>query len=271
MRYVAWAVCLPVLGLLAGCAGNSLVTKGQLQQLQQQQLAMTRQNEELRQRAAALDQDNQRLQSLLAQAQQRQQLLDDQLALVRQQLAGTADQLARLQQEKQQTEEKARALTASLQRRMGVAIQPNNSLQASLPSFADPDVQVRRDGDVIRIELPADRLFAPGTATLQPQGSQLLSEVAATVAHDYPKQRIGVEGHTDADPITLPQWRNHMHLSTAWAIAVYEALIHQSALRSEQLFVVGHGKNHPVVSNATPAGKRRNRRVELVIYPEAVP
>lgn len=271
MRHVAWAICLPVLGLLAGCAGNSLVAKGQAQQLQQQQLAVSRQNDELHQRAVALDQDNQRLQSLLAQAQQRQQLLEDQLALVRQQLAGTADQLARLQQEKQQTEEKAQALTASLQRRMGVAIQPNNSLQASLPTFADPEVQVRRDGDVIRIELPADRLFIPGSANLLPQGSQLLSETAGTLVRDFPKQRIGIEGHTDGDPITLPQWRNHMHLSTAWAIAVYEALMHQTALRPEQLFVLGHGKNHPVVSNATAAGKYRNRRVELVIYPETVP
>jgi len=271
MRHVAWAVLLPVLALLTGCAGNSLVTKGQLQQLQQQQLAMTRQNEELRQRATALDQDNQRLQSLLAQAQQRQQLLEDQLALVRQQLAGTAEQLAQLQKEKQETEEKARALTASLQRRMGVAIEPNNSLQASLPAFSDPDIQVRRDGDVIRVELPADRLFAPGTASLLPEGSQLLSEVAGTLAHQFPKQRIGIEGHTDGDPITAPQWRNHMHLSTAWAISVYEALIHQTPLRIEQLFVVGHGKNHPVVSNATAAGKRRNRRIELVVYPETVP
>ena len=39
---------------------------------------------------------------------------------------------------------------------------------------------------------------------------------------------------------------------------------------SELTFVVGHGSNHPVVSNATPAGKERNRRVELVVYPEQV-
>jgi outer membrane protein OmpA-like peptidoglycan-associated protein len=36
------------------------------------------------------------------------------------------------------------------------------------------------------------------------------------------------------------------------------------------MFVAGHGGNHPVVSNATAAGRERNRRIELVIYPEQV-
>ena len=35
-----------------------------------------------------------------------------------------------------------------------------------------------------------------------------------------------------------------------------------------QLFVIGHGGNHPVVSNASDAGKARNRRIEFVVYPE---
>jgi outer membrane protein OmpA-like peptidoglycan-associated protein len=35
-----------------------------------------------------------------------------------------------------------------------------------------------------------------------------------------------------------------------------------------QLFIVAHGANHPLVSNATAAGRSRNRRMELVVYPE---
>ena len=39
-------------------------------------------------------------------------------------------------------------------------------------------------------------------------------------------------------------------------------------MRPQQLFLVAHGSNHPVVSNASLQGKARNRRVELVVYPE---
>ena len=58
--------------------------------------------------------------------------------------------------------------------------------------------------------------------------------------------------------------------SLARAQAVFEYLVARSRLRPNQLFVVGHGGNHPVVSNATTAGKLHNRRVELAIYPDRV-
>ena len=39
-------------------------------------------------------------------------------------------------------------------------------------------------------------------------------------------------------------------------------------MQEKQLFLVAHGTNHPLVSNATAAGRSRNRRVELVVYPD---
>jgi chemotaxis protein MotB len=84
----------------------------------------------------------------------------------------------------------------------------------------------------------------------------------------YPDQLIGVEGHTDSRPVQSGTWRNNQHLSIAQALAVYETLLAQTPLQADQLFVVGHGGNHPVVSNATTEGQERNRRVELVVYPE---
>jgi chemotaxis protein MotB len=92
--------------------------------------------------------------------------------------------------------------------------------------------------------------------------------VAAEIRRTYPDQVIGVEGFTDSDPIQNSQWVSNHQLSVGRAMAVYDYLTVRNGMRPEQLFVVGHGSNHPVVSNATPAGKERNRRVELVIYPE---
>lgn len=255
--------------LLAGCAGNSLLVKSQLEQAQQQQIALGRQNQELQTRIAALDQDNRRLQTLLAQSQQRAEVLEQQLALVREQLASVTSQLARVQQEKEAAEQKSQALTASLQRNP-VTFTPNTSLLATLPQFADPDIRVRRDGDVIRIAIPADRLFDGETAVLRPEGSTVLTQVASEIARLYPRQRIAVEGHVGPDSPQTHLWRNPMHLSTAWAIAVYEALLQQRILRPEQLFLVSHAQHHPLAPNTTEAGRRINRRVELVIYPETV-
>jgi flagellar motor protein MotB len=271
MRRLAWAAWLVAPILVAGCAENSMVVKGQLQQLQQQQVAMTRQNQELQSRAAALDRDNQELEALLAQSRQRAQVLDDQLNLVRDQLGGITAQLAQLREEKEASEQRAQALTASIRRRHGVSITPNNSFLETLPAIHLPDVQVRRDGDVIRIELPAHRLFEGETAQFHSDAAGLITDVAAEVVRTYPDQMIGVEGHTDSEPLQSGMWRNNHHLSVARALAVYEVLLTRTRLQPEQLYVAGHGGNHPVASNATAEGRKRNQRVELVIYPERRP
>ncbi len=96
----------------------------------------------------------------------------------------------------------------------------------------------------------------------------MIADVAAEIRRTYPDQILGVEGHTDNDPVTGGQYRTNHALSTARAMAVYDVLVNSQRYRPEQLFVVGHGPNHPVVSNGTLEGKQRNRRVELVIYPD---
>lgn len=268
-RFVAarWPWVL-VLAACCGCAENSMVLQGQVDRYQQQQLAMSRQYEQLRQRAAALDRDNQELGALLAQTRQQAKVLDDQTEALQEQLRGITQQLADARAEKENREKQVQALTASLRRRGGVSITPNNSLLQTLPAIDLPGVFVRRDGDVIRVALPASRLFDSQSARLQPGAAALISNAALEIVQDYPEQIVGVEGHTDTDPVAAGSWRNNHELSVAWAMAVYDVLVGRTRLRREQLFVVGHGPNHPIHSNATPEGKQGNRRVELVVYPE---
>ncbi|MGA2034680.1 MAG: OmpA family protein [Thermoguttaceae bacterium] len=260
---VVWA-----LAAAAGCADNPMVMKGQLSQFQQQQAALTGQNQQLRDKATALDRDDQEVHILLAQSRQQAKVAEDQLAALREQLRGVTAQLAQLQGEKQNVEKKAEALTASLQRQGGVTINPNNSFLQTLPVLHTADSYVRRDGDVIRVELPGSRLFEAGGSQLQSGAANLLADAAAEIRRSYPDQIIGIEGHTDSDPVLGGQYRSNHELSVARAMTVYNALLSGGRFRADQLFVVGYGANRPVVSNATPAGKQRNRRVELVVYPE---
>jgi chemotaxis protein MotB len=259
---------MAALVVLAGCADNPMVVNGRLNELQQQQLALTRQSQEWQSRATSLDRDNQELQTTLSQTRQQNRVLEDEKKLVKDQLASLNAQVARMREEKRATDQRAQALNASLQRQGNATITPNNSFLKTLPQFSRPDIYVRRDGDVIRIEMPAAALFESGSAQLRPGAAQLLSEVALELLRDYPNQLIGVEGHTDSDPISNALWRNNHQFSISRAMMVYEVLVSQGRLQPKQLLVVGHGASHPVVSNATAAGKQRNARVELVIYPE---
>jgi flagellar motor protein MotB len=267
---------LPLVLVLAGCGQNGyavapypVTAPASLPPPpnQQAQAAVVR-NQALENRARALDRDNQELESLLAQSRQQIQLLKDELGAVQGQLRTTNDQLAQLRSEKQGLEQKTQAMVASMQRRPQVEIRPNNSLLMDLKLKSLPGVRVRQDGDVIRAELPADKLFQPGSANLTAAGQQLLATVGADLLRSYPNQIIGIEGHTDSQPIRTLQFPSSHHLSIARATAVYSYLSGPLRVPSQQLVVIGHGGNHPVVSNATSAGKARNRRIELVVYPE---
>jgi flagellar motor protein MotB len=237
----------------------------------EQQQAIAMQTQQYQQRAAALDRDNQELQSLLAQSKQQAQLMEEQVRATQTQLRDTANQLAAIQGDNEQMRSRTTAMAASIRTQSQAEIRSNNSLLRNLTITNLPGVQVRQDGDVIRVEIPADQLFNPGTAQLKYGAEETLRSVGADLVRNYPQQMIGVEGHTDGSMAAAQQVASAQHLSVAQATTVYDALVRTAGMPANQMFVVGHGANHPVVSNATDAGRTRNRRIELVIYPETMP
>ena len=262
MRSLFW-LALP---LLAGCTQNPYLLQSQNQSLTQQRLALEQRSRELESRATTLDKDNQELQTLLAQSRQQTKLTEDQLAAVREQLSSATAQLGQLREDKQQVERQTEQLVAATRRRGGATITANNSLRRNLSAMNLPGLEVRADGDVVRVELPSAKLFPSGSTLLTPAGTSLVESAAAEISRAFPGQIIGIEGHTDNEPVRSPG--GNQQLSVARAMAVYQHLTSRGQFPVGQLFVAAHGGNHPVVSNATPAGHDRNNRVELVVYPE---
>jgi chemotaxis protein MotB len=130
-----------------------------------------------------------------------------------------------------------------------------------------PGADAVRDGDKVRIRITNANLFDPGKATLKPGAAQVLDRVAAAVRRDYSGHQIGIEGHTDADPIRKSNWRDNHELSVQRALAVYDYLTQRAGVASDQVYVAGYGPNMPLASNKSSGGKAQNRRVELVIEP----
>jgi flagellar motor protein MotB len=265
MFRAARPLCTLALLTSAGCSGAKLQ---RYSQTPQQQVALAQQYEAVQTQHRLTDRYNEELLAASAQKDQQIQLLQDQLAATREQLAGASDQLARALNDQQATEKKAEALVASTRRRVGARITANNSLAESLPAFTLPGVQARRDGDLVRIELPADELFEPASAQLRPGAGRILDTVSEELARSYPGLRVGIEGHTDGQPLHGGAWTDHHQLSTARASAVYGHLAARGTLKPAQLTVSGFGANEPLMANDNPAGQQRNRRIELVVYPE---
>jgi chemotaxis protein MotB len=121
---------------------------------------------------------------------------------------------------------------------------------------------IERRGLVVRV-LTDNLLFESGSATLQPGADKLLAEVAQLLNLDS-SHPITVEGHTDNQPISNAQFPSNWELSTTRATNVVRFLISQGVNRY-RLGAVGYADLHPIGSNATAAGRARNRRVEIVL------
>jgi len=144
-----------------------------------------------------------------------------------------------------------------------VALKQKMDAYAKAHGFGDKvQTIIERRGLVVRV-LTDNLLFESGSATLQPGADQLLDEVAQLLNLD-PSHPITVEGHTDNQPIATAQFPSNWELSTTRATNVVRFLISRSVNRY-RLGAVGYADLHPIASNATAAGRAKNRRVEIVL------
>jgi chemotaxis protein MotB len=117
-------------------------------------------------------------------------------------------------------------------------------------------------GLVIRV-LTDDLLFASGQATIEGRADGLLDEISQLLNVDQ-THPISVEGNTDNVPIHSSEFPSNWQLSTARASTVVQFLI-AHGVSSSRLTATGNAEQRPVDSNATAAGRARNRRVEIVM------
>ena len=121
----------------------------------------------------------------------------------------------------------------------------------------------------VRVRLRENVLFGTGQAVLAPAAEEPLAVIAGAL-RDVPHEVV-VEGYTDDARVLGGAYRSNWELSVARAQAVLERLA-SGGIDSKRLVAAGYGEFQPVESNATPEGRARNRRVELLIVrPEDEP
>ena len=112
-------------------------------------------------------------------------------------------------------------------------------------------------------------VFAPGGLEISPEGRVVLKKLA-NLLKGLTGKRIQVEGHTDALPVRPMadrRYRDNWELSTLRASAVVRFLQEAGGVDPTLLSAVGHGPFQPVATNETPEGRRKNRRIEIVLTP----
>jgi outer membrane protein OmpA-like peptidoglycan-associated protein len=88
----------------------------------------------------------------------------------------------------------------------------------------------------------------------------MLSEVAEQIRKDKKWLYIKIDGHTDGIGSTA----YNMDLSLKRAIAAASYIISHEGVDPSKVFIKGFGKSSPMAENNTAAGRRDNRRTELL-------
>ena len=132
--------------------------------------------------------------------------------------------------------------------------------------IAKGTVSVQEDADQSAVSFRGDQMFVAGQARLNSTVIPVLAKVAAEIGQVA--GQVHVVGHSDNRPIRTPAFRDNHALSEARAAAVAAELEAQGIDR-KRLNVEGRAETEPVADNATPAGRARNRRVDIVVMRRA--
>ena len=234
---------------------------------------------ELEQMSESLDQKTQSLKQaatdLSAQQKKSEQarLEIDRLTAAMQSLRSELTRLRTLLSEKQKQSKKDKIAIANLGKELNAALANKvQELQRFRSEFfgrlrtileGRSDVKVVGDRFVFQSEV----LFAPGQASINPEGQAQLGQIADAIMQiiaDIPSDIpwiLQVEGHTDDIPVS-GVYTDNWDLSTERALSVVRFMVDRG-VPSERLAATGYGEFQPITSGKTDADRQKNRRIEL--------
>ena len=144
-----------------------------------------------------------------------------------------------------------------------------DALSKSLKAFEGKGLTVnQRDGKVY-VSMENKLLFESGSWAVGSEGKKAVVAVGTVLAQN-PDIAVLIEGHTDNDKFAgaMGQIENNWDLSTKRATAIVNILSENKAVKKENLTAAGRGEFAPLMSNDTPEGKAKNRRIEIILTPK---
>jgi type VI secretion system protein ImpK len=139
-----------------------------------------------------------------------------------------------------------------------------------LRAFLEPEirrgqvsVEERPDGTTIVI---FENLFASGSGSISREKLPFLQRIGDALK-TVPNKLIRITGHTDNVPIRGARlgYPSNYELSVARAEAVQGMLMRATDAPARFIKAEGRADQEPIADNATPDGRARNRRVEIVL------
>lgn len=159
--------------------------------------------------------------------------------------------------------EKARIAAVEADRLRMQAENDKNQLRAQLLQQFNSVLPTRETPRGLVVQMQ-DVLFDTGKYTLKDMAQIALARISGIVV-SHPGLNLQIEGYTDS----VGSDEYNQKLSEQRSNAVRDFLLRQG-INTQTMTAVGYGKNYPVAPNDTAAGRKQNRRVEMVVSGEVI-
>jgi len=137
------------------------------------------------------------------------------------------------------------------------------------PEIQEGNVRIRRRGQDLVLDMADQILFDTGQAEVNEGGKKVLAQVAQSVS-ELRTYALEVAGHTDSTPIANPatqeRFPTNWELSSARATNVVRFLQERGKIPGQRLGATGFAEFRPADSNATETGRKKNRRIEILLH-----
>ncbi len=150
----------------------------------------------------------------------------------------------------------------ALQQREKIGIALKKEVETRFQALQDL-IQVEVGEKEVTIRLMGETTFDSGKADIKAQMVPLLLKIGNVLADG--KGEVIIAGHTDNVPVYGGPYGSNLKLSIARAAAVAEFLLAKSAIPASRVSTMGFGKYRPIASNDRDEGRKRNRRVEIIL------
>lgn len=116
----------------------------------------------------------------------------------------------------------------------------------------------------LMISFNNDVFFDSGQDVLKEEMKSGLKEIATLL--NKIDNSIIIEGHTDNVPINNDnKYTSNWQLSAARAANVAQYLVEKEKVDGSRISAIGYGEYRPIAKNDTNKGRRKNRRVDIII------
>lgn len=136
-----------------------------------------------------------------------------------------------------------------------------NSPVESYEEIRDTSIRVQENNKYAIYTLSNDILFDVDQSKIKKPAEDKLKMIGESLNKRFKGANIGIYGHADSTGAKT----YNKELGRERATAVRDYLMKNADIAADKIAVVSFGETNAAATNATPAGRRQNRSVEIVV------